>query len=98
MLWEAARNLYNLVAGGVLDEAEVAGELERAAAACGLLQDEPRQTRRTLASARQVGIAHPRGIPERPAGAARGRNRPDADASHHPPFHPHRDPDRARER
>jgi hypothetical protein len=98
VLWEAARNLYNLVAGGILDEATVAGELERAAGACGLLRDEPRQTRRTLASARQVGIAHPRGIPERPAGAARSRNRRDADASHHPPFHPHRDPDRARER
>jgi hypothetical protein len=98
VLWEAARNLYNLVAGGVLDEATVAGELERAADACGLLRDEPRQTRRTLASARQVGIAHPRGVPGRPAGAARGRNRPAPDASHHPPFHPQRDPDRARER
>src|SRR6266542_2120070 len=64
VLWEAARNLYNLVAGGVLDEATVAGELERAAGACGLLRDEPRQTMRTLASARQVGIAHPRGVPE----------------------------------
>jgi Bifunctional DNA primase/polymerase, N-terminal len=99
VLWEAARNLYNLVAGGVLDEAEVAGELERAAAACGLLRDEPRQTQRTLASARQVGMAHPRGVPERPAGAALVQDRhPRADASHHLPFHPNRDPDRARER
>jgi Bifunctional DNA primase/polymerase, N-terminal len=98
VLWEAARNLYNLVAGGVLDEATVAGELERAASACGLLRDEPRQTQRTLASARQVGMAHPRGIPERPASSAHGRDRPRADASHHPPFHPHRDPDRAGER
>ncbi len=98
VLWEAARNLYNLVAGGLLDEAEVAGELERAAGACGLLSDEPRQTRRTLASARQVGMAHPRGIPERPASGARGQDRPPKDASHHPPFHPHRNPDRARER
>jgi Bifunctional DNA primase/polymerase, N-terminal len=98
VLWEAARNLYNLVAGGVLDEAEVAAELERAAGACGLLRDEPRQTRRTLASARQVGMAHPRGIPQRPAGGARGQDRPRADASHHPPFQPHRDLDRAGER
>jgi Bifunctional DNA primase/polymerase, N-terminal len=99
VLWEAARNLYNLVAGGVLDETTVARELERAAAACGLLRDEPRQTMRTLASARRVGIAHPRGIPERPAAGARVQDRhPRADASHHPPFHPHRDPDRARER
>jgi hypothetical protein len=98
VLWDAARNLYNLVAGGVLDEATVAGELERAAGACGLLRDEPRQTHRTLASARRVGMAHPRGIPERPAGAVRGRARPAKDASHHPPFHPNRDPDRARER
>jgi Bifunctional DNA primase/polymerase, N-terminal len=97
VLWEAARNLYNLVAGGVLDEAEVAGELERAAGACGLLRDEPRQTRRTLASARQVGMAHPRGIPERPAGGAHGQDRPQPDASHHQPFQPP-DRDRARER
>ena len=99
VLWEAARNLYNLVAGGVLDEATVAGELERAAGACGLLRDESRQTQRTLASARQVGMAHPRGIPERPAtGRTGARDRPPKDASHHPPFHPHRNPDRARER
>src|SRR6266508_798111 len=52
VLWEAARNLYNLVAGGVLDEATVAG----------------------------------------------GRDRPRSESSHHPPFHPDRDPDRARER
>jgi hypothetical protein len=94
VLWEAARNLYNLVAGGVLDEATVAGELERAAGACGLLRDEPRQTTRTLASARQVGMAHPRGIPQEPSRSARGGDRPQPDASHHPPFHP----DRARER
>jgi hypothetical protein len=98
VLWEAARNLYNLVAGGVLDEATVARELERAAGACGLLQDEPRQTQRTLASARQVGMAHPRGIPQRPTSRARGHDRPHQDAPHHQPFRPRRDPDRARER
>jgi hypothetical protein len=98
VLWEAARNLYNLVASGVLDEPTVQREVERAAGACGLLRDEPRQTQRTLASARQVGMAHPRGIPQRPASRVRGHARPPADASHHPPFHPDRDPDRARER
>jgi hypothetical protein len=99
MLWEAARNLYNLVAGGVLDEAEVERELERAAGTCGLLRDEPRQTQRTLASARQVGMAHPRGIPDRQAASARGHDRPGRqDASHHQPFTPRRDPDRARDR
>jgi Bifunctional DNA primase/polymerase, N-terminal len=98
VLWEAARNLYNLVAGGVLDEAQVAGELELAADACGLLRDEPRQTLRTLASARQVGLAHPRGIPERKAPAGpRGQDRHQRDASHHKPFRPP-DRDHARER
>ena len=31
----------------------------QAAERCGLLAKEPRQTRRTLASGRQVGLAHP---------------------------------------
>jgi hypothetical protein len=98
VLWEAARNLYNLVAGGILDQAEVAGELERAAGACGLLRDEPRQTLRTLASARQVGLAHPRSIPDHKAtGAPRGQDRPQPDASYHQPIRPP-DRDRARER
>jgi hypothetical protein len=91
VLWEAARNLYNLVAGGVLEETEVAGELDRAAGACGLLRDEPRQTQRTLASARQVGMAHPRGIPQHPPRNARGHDRPQQDASHHQPFQPRSD-------
>jgi hypothetical protein len=65
VLWEAARNLYNLVAAGALDEREVEAGLLEAAGRCGLLADEPRQTRRTLASARRVGLAHPRRPPER---------------------------------
>src|SRR6266536_4580291 len=96
VLWEAARNLYNLVAGGVLDEAQVADQLERAAGDCGLLRDEPRQTQRTLASARQVGLAHPRGIPDRPAHAP-SQDRQPPDASHHQPFRPS-DREAARER
>jgi Bifunctional DNA primase/polymerase, N-terminal len=83
-LWEAGRNLYNLVATGALDERQFHRGLLQAAQRCGLLAEEPRQTRRTLASARQVGLAHPRQVPERatpepqqelasvPAGRARG--------------------------
>ena len=37
----------------------------QAAERCGLLADEPRQTHRTLASGRQVGLAHPRPAPDR---------------------------------
>jgi hypothetical protein len=66
VLWEAARNLYNLVASGALDEREVEQGLLDAAGRCGLLADEPRQTHRTLASAREIGLAHPRHPPDRP--------------------------------
>jgi hypothetical protein len=64
-LWESGRNLFNLVAAGALDQAEVERGLLQAADRSGLLTDEPRQTRRTLASARQVGLAHPRRPPQR---------------------------------
>jgi hypothetical protein len=66
-LWEAGRNLYNLVASGALPERQVHQGLLQAAQRCGLLADEPRQTRRTLQSARQVGLAHPRRPSERPS-------------------------------
>jgi hypothetical protein len=62
-LWESARNLFNLVAAGELDAGEVETGLLEAAGRCRLLNDEPRQTRRTLASAREVGLAHPRRPP-----------------------------------
>jgi hypothetical protein len=58
-LWESTRNLYNLVATGALIEREVHQGLIAAADRCGLLAEEPRQTRRTLTSGRQVGLAHP---------------------------------------
>jgi hypothetical protein len=82
-LWEAGRNLYNLVASGALQERQVHQGLLVAAQRCGLLEEEPRQTRRTLASARQVGLAHPRQVPERgtperrqePAPVPAGRDR-----------------------
>jgi hypothetical protein len=64
-LWESTRNLYNLVATGALQQREVDQRLLQAAERCGLLTDEPRQTRRTLASGRQVGLAHP-GRPAQP--------------------------------
>jgi hypothetical protein len=64
-LWESTRNLYNLVATGALDHREVDQGLLAAAERCGLLAEEPRQTRRTLASGRQVGLAHP-GRPRQP--------------------------------
>jgi Bifunctional DNA primase/polymerase, N-terminal len=64
-LWESTRNLYNLVATGALDQRQVDRGLLGAAGRCGLLAEEPRQTRRTLASGRQVGLAHP-GRPRQP--------------------------------
>ena len=64
-LWESTRNLYNLVATGALDHREVDHALLAAAERCGLLAEEPRQTHRTLASGRQVGLAHP-GRPVQP--------------------------------
>jgi hypothetical protein len=69
-LWESTRNLYNLVATGTLDPREVDHGLLQAAERCGLLGEEPRQTRRTLASGRQVGLAHP-GRPAHPTGRER---------------------------
>jgi hypothetical protein len=76
-LWESTRNLYNLVATGALDHCEVHQGLLEAAERCGLLQEEPRQTRRTLASGRQVGLAHP-GRPAQPASPERSSASPAA--------------------
>ena len=64
-LWESTRNLYNLVGSGALAERDVYHGLLEAAEGCGLLAEEPRQTRRTLASGRQIGLAHP-GRPTHP--------------------------------
>jgi hypothetical protein len=69
-LWESTRNLYNLVATGALNPREVDHELLAAAERCGLLAEEPRQTHRTLASGRQVGLAHP-GRPAQPTSPER---------------------------
>jgi hypothetical protein len=64
-LWESTRNLYNLVAVGALDQRVVDQGLLEAANHCGLLTEEPRQTERTLASGREIGLAHP-GRPRQP--------------------------------
>jgi len=69
-LWESTRNLYNLVATGALNPRQVDLGLLAAAERCGLLAEEPRQTHRTLASGRQVGLAHP-GRPAQPASPER---------------------------
>jgi hypothetical protein len=74
-LWESTRNLYNLVATGGLDHREVDQGLLAAAERCGLLAEEPRQTRRTLASGRQVGLAHP-GRPRQPTSPQRSHASP----------------------
>jgi hypothetical protein len=74
-LWESTRNLYNLVATGALDHREVDHALLAAAERGGLLKEEPRQTRRTLASGRQVGLAHP-GRPAHPPSPERAHPSP----------------------
>jgi hypothetical protein len=79
-LWESTRNLYNLVATGALDHREVHHALLRAAERCGLLTEEPRQTHRTLASGRQVGLAHP-GRPRQPPSPERTHPSPPLQAA-----------------
>jgi hypothetical protein len=78
-LWESTRNLYNLVASGALDHREVDQGLLAAADRCGLLAEEPRQTHRTLASGRQVGLAHP-GRPRQPTSPERTHASPPSPA------------------
>jgi hypothetical protein len=59
----ASFNLYQLVAGGELDGAEVRARLEAAATANGLMddpEDGPHKVRRTIASGRRAGLQHPR--------------------------------------
>jgi hypothetical protein len=64
-LFDAGLRLYSLAASGVLDEPQVERELLKAAERCGLLATEAKATQLTLASARRIGMAHPRGVPER---------------------------------
>jgi len=85
-LFDAGLRLYSLVAGGVLDETQVDRELLTAAERCGLLATEAKATQLTLASARRIGMRHPRGVPERSAPPAQQppatRARDAADCGH----------------
>jgi hypothetical protein len=66
-LWEATRNLYNLVATDALDDHQVHQGLLQAVDRSGLLRDEPRQTQRTLTSSRQIAWPTPTQHPIAPA-------------------------------
>ncbi len=77
-LFDAGLRLYSLAAGGVLDEEQVERELLKAAERCGLLATEVKATRLTLASARRIGMAHPRGVPEHSAPTPTPAQRPPA--------------------
>jgi hypothetical protein len=79
-LWASGRNLFNFVAAGALDEHQVHQGLLEAAERNGLLGEEPRQTQRTIASARAAGLAHPRRPPDRTV-----PDRTPPDASPRPP-------------
>ncbi|HEY2960678.1 MAG TPA: bifunctional DNA primase/polymerase [Actinomycetota bacterium] len=80
-LYVAGLRLFSLVAGGVLDRAQVQPGLLAAAERSGLLAEEPTQTRNTIRSAEKVGRQHPAGVPARDRPPRRGqagrRRRPD---------------------
>jgi hypothetical protein len=65
MLNRAAFNLFQLVAGGELGEAEVTERLIAAAEACGLAQDDGKKSvRDTITSGARKGRENPRHAPE----------------------------------
>src|SRR5262245_6883751 len=65
---EAAFNLFQIVAGGGLDEKEVRDRLLRAAGDCGLIADDGALAAwRTIESAYEAGILQPRTRPGGPA-------------------------------
>jgi hypothetical protein len=61
---KAAFALYQLVAGGVLEDGLVQSRLLEAATRAGLPE---REALLTIASGRRAGLENPRGVPERPA-------------------------------
>ena len=64
----AAFSLFQLVAGGVLEEQEVQATLERAAEDCGLARDDGLPSvLKTISSGRDKGMASPRSVPEKGA-------------------------------
>jgi hypothetical protein len=67
-LYRAGLRLFGYVAGGLLDHTEVEARLQQAARGCGLGQ---RETAATIKSAATVGLAHPKGVPDQRATAAR---------------------------
>ena len=73
----AAFNLAQLVAGGVLDLAEVEVRLAEAADRAGLRGGE---ISRTIASGISAGLLHPRGVPDRPPDRDEAPPPEDADA------------------
>jgi Bifunctional DNA primase/polymerase, N-terminal len=64
-LYRAGLRLFSLAAGGVLDRDQVEAGLLAAAGRCGLLLEEPTQTRNTILSAERVAKHHPAGVPAR---------------------------------
>jgi Bifunctional DNA primase/polymerase, N-terminal len=80
-LYVAGLRLFSLVAGGVLDRAQVEAGLLAAAERSGLLTEEPTQTRNTILSAEKVAKHRPAGVParDRPPGrvSAGRRHRPE---------------------
>jgi Bifunctional DNA primase/polymerase, N-terminal len=78
-LYAAGLRLFSLVAGGVLDRAQVEAGLLAAAERSGLLREEPAQTRTTIRSAEKVAKHRPAGVPPRdrpPGRSPTGRHRP----------------------
>jgi Bifunctional DNA primase/polymerase, N-terminal len=61
-LYLAGLRLHSLAAGGVLDPDDVTAHLLAAARRCGL---GDREAARTIASAREIAIRHPRAVPDR---------------------------------
>jgi hypothetical protein len=71
-LYKASLRLHSYVAGGLLDAAEVERRLTEAARACGLSE---RRAVQSIQNAARVARDHPKGVPNRPAPAARSGRR-----------------------
>lgn len=69
----AAFSLFQLVAGGELDEQEVQAALERAAEECGLVREDGlTAVLKTISSGKAKGMASPRSAPEKDAQGEKG--------------------------
>jgi AAA domain-containing protein/bifunctional DNA primase/polymerase-like protein len=85
----AAFSLFQLVAGGELDEGEVIPRLTDAAAACGLIEDDgAKSVENTIASGAKAGLREPRHAPQNdeeahdggPDGDGKRKEQPSADS------------------